>query len=371
MMLQKNPTLNEWAEFWLATYVRPAAKPSGYEHYHDNLYKHILPKLGSVRLSKLTTPRVQMFLNEEAEHGNLRDGGPLSAKSLKNMRVVLDVCCKRAVADGYMAANPVPATVYQHCSAPKVEVMSDSDQKILEEWLFQDVSLLNAGIMMGLYSGMRLGEVCAARWRHYDAQRGCLHVEETVRRVTRFEKDKTSKKRTELVFSSVKSDSSKRKLYLPDVLNDLAAMQYERFHEITGRFPGPDDFIIFNSQGGLMDPDNLSHYFGDVLDGLGLPHVKYHALRHTFATRTVEKGVDIATVSGLLGHADVTTTTHYYVHPREEAMRRAMSSISPVTTAYAPRGHRNFPGFPQTEPQEAETPQRICRRRKHIQEAVS
>ena len=56
-MLQKNPTLNEWAEFWLSTYVRPAAKPSGYEHYHDNLYKHILPKLGSVRLNKLTTPR--------------------------------------------------------------------------------------------------------------------------------------------------------------------------------------------------------------------------------------------------------------------------------------------------------------------------
>ena len=109
-MLQKNPTLNEWAEYWLATYVRPVAKPSGYEHYHDNLHKHILPKLGSVRLSRLTTPKVQAFLNEEALHGNLRDGGPLSAKSLKNMRVVLDVCCKRAVADGYMASNPVPAT---------------------------------------------------------------------------------------------------------------------------------------------------------------------------------------------------------------------------------------------------------------------
>ena len=370
-MLQKNPTLNEWAEFWLATYVRPAAKPSGYEHYHDNLYKHILPKLGSVRLSKLTTPRVQMFLNEEAEHGNLRDGGPLSAKSLKNMRVVLDVCCKRAVADGYMAANPVPATVYQHCSAPKVEVMSDSDQKILEEWLFQDVSLLNAGIMMGLYSGMRLGEVCAARWRHYDAQRGCLHVEETVRRVTRFEKDKTSKKRTELVFSSVKSDSSKRKLYLPDVLNDLAAMQYERFHEITGRFPGPDDFIIFNSQGGLMDPDNLSHYFGDVLDGLGLPHVKYHALRHTFATRAVEKGVDIATVSGLLGHADVTTTTHYYVHPREEAMRRAMSSVEPVTKNYVPKRTHSIPCMEEWDHETEASPARICRRRRHVGEAAA
>ena len=370
-MLQKNPTLNEWAEYWLATYVRPVAKPSGYEHYHDNLHKHILPKLGSVRMSRLTTPKVQAFLNEEALHGNLRDGGPLSAKSLKNMRVVLDVCCKRAVADGYMASNPVPATVYQHCTAPKVEVMSDSDQKILEEWLFQDISLLNAGIIMGLYSGMRLGEVCAARWRHYDARRGCLHVEDTVRRVTRFEKNETSKRRTELVFSSVKSDSSDRMLYLPDVLNDLAAMQYERFHEITGRFPGPDDFIIFNSQGGVMDPDNLSHYFGDVLDGLGLPHVKYHALRHTFATRAVENGVDIATVSGLLGHADVTTTTHYYVHPREEAMRRAMSSVEPVTKNYVPKRTHSIPCMEEWDHETEASSARICRRRRHVGEAAA
>ena len=366
MTLQKNPTLTEWAEHWLSVYVLPVAKPSGYEHYHDNLYKHILPKLGSVKLNKLTTPKVQMFLNEEALHGNLRDGGPLSAKSLKNMRVVLDVCCKRAVADGYMDANPVPATVYHHCSTPKVEVMSNSNQTILEEWLFQDISLMNAGIIMGLYSGMRLGEVCAARWRHYDAQNGCLYVEDTVRRVTRFECKGIDEKRTELVFSSAKTGSSRRKLYLPDVLNALAEMQYERFHEITGRFPGPDDFIIFNSQGGLMDPDNLSHYFGDVLEGLGLPHVKYHALRHTFATRAVENGVDIATVSGILGHADVTTTTHYYVHPREEAMRKAMSSVSPVTATYIPRSSRSFPGFQQMEAKEAESPKRICRRRKQV-----
>ena len=82
MVLATNPTLNEWVAFWLATYVRPVAKPSGYEHYHDNLYKHILPQLGKYRLNKLTTPIVQAFLNDKAEHGNLRNGGPLSAKSM-------------------------------------------------------------------------------------------------------------------------------------------------------------------------------------------------------------------------------------------------------------------------------------------------
>ena len=365
-MLTKDPTLAQWAEWWLETYVKPVAKPSGYEHYYDNIHKHIVPRLGTYKLSELTTPVVQKFLNYVAERGNLRNGGPLSPKSIKNMRVVLDVCCKRAVADGYMAANPVPATVFRHCPTQGIEILTEENQKTLEEWLFQNLSLQDAGIIQGLYSGMRLGEVCAARFRNYDPVKRCLYVEETVRRISDFDRSSECQPRTKLVFSSVKTKSSQRKLPLPDVLNSLIGFQYQRFGEMFGHAPGPDDFIFFNSKGGVTDPDNLSHYFGDVLEGLGLPHIKYHALRHTFASRAVEKGVDVATVAGLLGHADVTTTTHYYVHPREEAMRRAMSSL---TTAGG-----NFPfsamqipiGLPWGNDLTLSQPARVCRRRKCV-----
>ncbi len=189
MTLSQNPTLQEWALFWLELYVKPIAKPSGYEHYYDNMHKHILPKLGNIRLSKLTTPVIQFFLNEVSEHGNLRNNGPLSPKSVKNMRVVLDVCCKRAVADGYMSSNPVPGTVYKRCPSKRVEVMTDENQKILENWLFEDISLANAGIIQALYTGMRLGEVCALRWRNFDPQAGAIHIEETVRRISKNRKD--------------------------------------------------------------------------------------------------------------------------------------------------------------------------------------
>lgn len=165
-------------------YVKPVAKPSGYEHYSDNMHKHVLPQLGSLPMNKLTTAVVQRFLNGEALHGNLRTGGPLSAKSVKNMRVVLDVCCKRAVADGVMPVNPVPATVYTHCRSKKLTILSDDAQTTLEKWLFSDLSLNNAGIILALYTGMRLGEVCAVRWKDYDAASGTLHITQTVRRVT-------------------------------------------------------------------------------------------------------------------------------------------------------------------------------------------
>ena len=110
-------------------------------------------------------------------------------------------------------------------------------------------------------------------------------------------------------------------------------LQRERFAKEFSREACDEDFIVFNRCGRVMDPDNLSHYFSRILRQLHLEHVKFHAMRHTFATRAIENGIDVATVSGLLGHADVTTTTHFYVHPRDEAMRAAMRGIVPVGTA--------------------------------------
>ena len=105
-----------------------------------------------------------------------------------------------------------------------------------------------------------------------------------------------------------------RSLYLPEVLQGLLTVQWERFRSLFGRAPNGEDFIIYSAVGGVLDPDHLSAYWRDVLDGLHLSHVRFHDIRHTFATRAIEQGVDVATVAGLLGHADVTTTTHYYVH---------------------------------------------------------
>ena len=360
-------TLNEWTEQWLATYVKPVAKPSGYEHYCDNMYKHILPKLGNLPMNELTTAVVQQFLNGEALHGNLRTGGPMSAKSVKNMRVVLDVCCKRAVADGIMPVNPVPATVYTHCRSKKLTVLSDDAQATLEKWLFSDLSLNNAGIILALYTGMRLGEVCAVRWKGYDAASGTLHITQTVRRVT-IDPSAEYGKRTKLVFSTAKTEASERSLYLPEVLQGLLTVQWERFRSLFGRAPNGEDFIIYSAAGGVLDPDHLSAYWRDVLDGLHLPHVRFHDIRHTFATRAIEQGVDVATVAGLLGHADVTITTHYYVHPREASMHRAMAAIEPVgKIGHAWQNTRLFAPA-HAEEKIPKAAQRIHRRRKHIAE---
>lgn len=326
---KNTPTLNRWAREWLATYIQPVAKPGGYESYHDALFKHILPVLGDYRLDELTTPMVQRFFNELSQHGNLRDGGALSPKSVKNIRVVLDTCCKRAVANGLMQENPVLDTVIRRCATPHVDVMTETDLTRFEEWLFRVRSSENTGIALALFTGMRLGEICALRWRHYDAGTGTLHVQDSMRRTSTYNDNAVYGEKTRVVIASAKTDASCRNLYLQDFLQALLENQYRSYTRQFGVPPRPEDFILFNKAGNHLDPDNLSHYFVNSLKCLGLPHVKFHGLRHTFATRAVERGIDVATVSGILGHADVTTTTHFYVHPREEAMRRAMTAMRP------------------------------------------
>ena len=91
--------LRKWLTYWLENYIRPVAKPSGYEHYRDNVEKHILPRLGDTPMSALSPRVLQQFFNEEARSGNLRNGGTLSPKSMRNMRVVLDVALKQALAE--------------------------------------------------------------------------------------------------------------------------------------------------------------------------------------------------------------------------------------------------------------------------------
>ena len=336
---QLNITTGEWFENWLENYIKPVAKPAGYEHYADNCRKHIIPKLGDIKLTDVTTSVLQKFLNTESTCGNLRDGGPLSAKSIKNMRVVLDVAMKQAVAEGKIPANPVPLTAIKHVKSKRVEDMTDKEQSMLEELLFGRSDNYSNAELMAMYTGARRGEICAMRWGNYNAAKGTVHIEETVKRLTN-RGAKPDEPKTKLVFCSVKTDSSDRVLKLPPFLQDIIEQQRAMFVTQFGCFPTADDFIFFSAQGTVLDPDNLSHYHDKLLKELGLEHKKFHALRHTFATRGIENGIDVSTMSGLLGHAEVTTTTHYYVHPRDAAMENAMMGICPVSKSPAVRPSR-------------------------------
>lgn len=317
--------LKEWVKILLEDYAGPVCKPSATASLADNLMKHVVPTLGDVPLEQITSAMLQRCLNQEAAHGNLRNGGPLSPKSVRNIRTALSTCFSVAVSQGLLSANPVAGTIVRRSPKPTVETMEDREAEILENFLYSDDNLMNAPILFAAKTGVRRGEVAALRWVDYDPQRGYLHIHHTVKRLPT---NRPEGPKTELVFGPAKSESSNRNLALPPELSELLEYQLTRYRRMFGRDPEDSDFIFYSAAGGIIDPDNLTHYFADVLSALHLKHVKFHALRHTFATRAVEQGIDVETVSGLLGHTDVTTTTHYYLHPRQEAMNQALWKLS-------------------------------------------
>lgn len=186
------------------------------------------------------------------------------------------------------------------------------------------------GILLSLYTGSRLGEICALRWQEVDRSRNEIRFCRTVKRLadeTHVEGD--GKPATKLVFSPTKGADGERDVPIPPIVARLLDFQYQRGVRLFGTLR-PEDYVVYNTQGRMTDPDNLSHYFGEVLEKLNLPHARYHDLRHTFATRAIENGMDVLTLSGILGHAQVATTETFYLHPRQAAMHRAMAQVSPV-----------------------------------------
>lgn len=328
IILSSEMRLADWLVFWLETYIRPVVKPSTYESYRGNCEKHIIPALGEIKLEELCAKEIQVFFNAKAKSGNSKTGGCLSPKSIRNMRVVLDVAIKQALSLDLIHANPIPQTVIKSVKTKKLEVMTEEMQESLEEYLFETEDPYHPAILFALYTGVRRGELCALRWRDYNKKAGRITIDETVRRLTNYDGGPGAPK-TIMVFNDTKTESSARELQLPEVLCQIVDEQYSRFAE-KFRTPQPDDFIFFSSNGHMLDPDNLQHKYQRILRKLNLEHIKFHAIRHSFATRAIEDGIDVATVSGILGHANVTTTTRFYVHPREKAMTRAMKTITPI-----------------------------------------
>lgn len=326
-------SFSEWAEIYLKDYAALSCKPAALEHYEDNLRKHIIPEIGSMALSEITTADIQAMLRKQELTGNLRDGGRLSAKSIRNMRTAASACFSQAVESGLISSNPVIGSVVHKATRPNVDVMEDESLCKLRDFICTDGNLMNAGIILAAEFALRRGEICALRWRDYDGV--YLNIRETVKRLKDPHCDRSSpgSPRTHLVFNTVKTESSIRHLAVSPQNQMFLEAQRHRFFELFGRFPTPDDFIVFNSEGGITDPDNLSHYFSDLLNGLGLPHVKLHALRHTFASRAIEMGIDIDSVSGILGHSSITTTSYYYLKPRQKSMNDALWRISGTSSA--------------------------------------
>ena len=297
-------TVGELFNLWLND-VRNKVKESTYANYAMKLKKHILPRFSGMKYEALTAHHLNDFIQEKLNSG-------LSEKYVSDI-VVLMKSVARFGSRNYNYPNIIEfVTLPKALDKTEKPLLSLNEQQCLHEELVREQTSSNVGILLASATGIRIGELCALKWSDIDLEKSILTVKQTVQRVCN-----VGKKGTHLVLSSPKSRSSIRQIPIPDFILPIL-----RSAKAT------DDCYVLSGTNKLVEPRTLQYRFRSLLKRLSLPQVSFHKLRHQFATRCVELGFDVKTLSEILGHHSVEVTLNRYVHSSIERKRDCMKLFS-------------------------------------------
>ncbi len=299
------------AREWFAS-ITTQVKESTSNKYWNLLNLYILPQSGKKDLLEITYDHIWEQCNRLLETGG-QNGTGLSTKTVSDILSLIRSILRFASQKGKAIACDIHAVHIKHQSK-EMRVLSRSEQEKLCQYLYSELDPHNIGILLCLFTGLRVGEVCALRWEDVSFAEKTLHVHQTLQRIQN--RDHTGAK-TRVVVTRPKSVCSIRTIPIPDTLAVLLAS-----HKSS---PG---YILTNHEQKYMEPRTLQNHFKKALQKSGIEPANYHALRHTFATRCIEFGFDVKSLSEILGHASVNITMNRYVHPSMELKKENMQRLS-------------------------------------------
>ena len=332
-------TVESWMLTWFDAYVRPVRKGSTADTVYVHIKKHIIPALGSIKLQKLRSEQVQAFYNKEQKEGI--NGNPLAPSSIRRLSVTLHCAMKQAVANKLINSNPC------HKDAVKLPKMEQEEIEVLQDWEYKQLLKFipenNEGraILLMLNTGLRVSEVCGLRWK--DIADEMLTVNQISMWVHDYEGTEQNKNAS-LVFASPKTKKSHRDIPLTKSMqtlikkqriyvNTLRAKAVKAYEDgKTDKQWQEHDLVFCTKYGAPMDKRNILRTYHRILMKAGLNQRGLHTLRHTFATRAVASGMDIRTLSELLGHENVATTLNLYVHSSLDKKREALDKMDKAQT---------------------------------------
>ena len=295
-----------------------AIKESTYAKYCRDIDNHLRSYWGHIPLNDINGIMIENFTNHLLNHGNLVSGKGLSTKTVKDIIVLLKSIILYANQRELCAVN----TAY--IATPKtkknnIQTLSKKEQEILENYLRTDINLIKLGILLTLYTGLRIGELCALQWKDIDIKNHILHIERTIQRIS----DTDEKNSTKIIFDTPKSESSIRNIPIfTGVFRYLMNLFCEEKKSGESFFLTGDESYI--------EPRNMYRQYKNCLSECGLPPYTFHCLRHTFATRAIECGFDPKSLSEILGHSNVKITLDRYVHPDLELKKSYVELLSKV-----------------------------------------
>ena len=308
-------TVGEWMEVWFQDYAKIKVRPSSHQTYQGYIHNHIQPNIGEIPLEKLTSLDLQKFYKKLLTQGRVdrveAKGQPkgLSAKTVRNIHQILSSSLKLAQEQRLILTNPA-----EGCALPRVE-----HQEMKTLTTVQLASFFREARESGVFelyylelaTGLRRGELLGLKWEDIDLERGDLRVRRQVSRIN-----------GEVVEAPLKTKNAYRTLPLAEDTVSVLKEQRRKVGNSPWVFPSPN--------GGPISPDSVLHTLHRVLKRAGLPKVRFHDLRHTFATLALQNGVDVKTVSGMLGHFSAGFTLDTYAHITSAAQRQAAQTMGSV-----------------------------------------
>ena len=314
-------TLGQWYEYWLETYMKDTVKQSTYASYRSYLNKHFCV-LGKILLKKLEPHTLQEFYNYK-----FREEG-LSPKTLRNYHMALHKCLQQAVKERLLIYNPCDAVTLPSGEKPEISVFTNDQQRALVQASYRH--RYGVFIRLDLCTGLRMGELLALKWEDIDFSTAQLHVRRTINRLAKYEAHDGENK-TEIVFGTPKTKNSRRTIPLTRTMADELARwkQQQAQDKIRAGDKYTDyGFIVTNEFGHYFEQKTFKDYYDRLLKDADIGHFTFHALRHTFATRALERGMDYKTLSAILGHYSVAFTMDTYVHSMDEHKRCEMDKMN-------------------------------------------
>lgn len=297
-----NITVGELFSEWLSA-IKLRVKPSTFANYQMKIDKHILPVFSHLHYEILDNQAVQKFISDKINDG-------LSAKYVSDIIIVFKSMAKY-VSRVHGFRNALSDVILPKIAKKEMVILSEKQQKKLCGYLQKNPDITSVCILLSMYTGLRIGEICGLKWSDIDFEKSTIAVRRTVQRVNSAEKG------TKLMIGSPKSQASRRCIPVQKFLLDMLE-----------KYRNEADFFVLSGSRKAVEPRTLQHRFKSILEKADLPSVNFHSLRHLFATNCIKVGFDVKTLSEILGHASVETTLNRYVHSSMEQKNKCMNLLS-------------------------------------------
>ena len=277
-------------EEWLQ-YKKTTIKESSYLNYKFIIETNIKKEMGEKNLEELLQYNFNSFVEQLMEK--------LSSKILKYAEIKYDINFK-------ISLISTPAQITN-----EVEVFNDKDRKKMEKYCIQSKEIRDLGVLISLYTGLRIGEVCALKWSDIDFEKKYIKVNHTLQRVY------VNKRETKVLYDRPKTKKSIRKIPMAKVL-------YEKLKEISKNYDN-EAFVLTGSTKRYYEPLGYRYIYRKILEKCDIEYKRYHQLRHTFATRCIKVGMDVKSLSEVLGHVSI--TLNIYVHSSFETKNKFINKL--------------------------------------------